>query len=482
MVMARRGVKMKRIVVFVIALLMSVSAAYAGQFELSGYLKNETSWGISTDKLSKFKDIIQLSGQYTVNDNWAMFVSGRYWYDNAYGWYHQYDQAQRYMKHIQSEEVLRDCYLDYTSDQFDARLGKQQVVWGTADGIAILDRVNPFDLTEYWLPDAADIRIPLWMANFKYSPKLNSTLQLLVIPDFQQSTAAPPGSPFAFRSYRLFDDFKTYWEGPPIPGVKAYGKLNTNIYYPETTPKIGVQWQDTIHDWEYTLNYLWGYDYLARTYLDSTQVIPPAGFPPIPTVVLNYARRFKIDQMVGGSINHTFTNEGPLQGVTLRSDAAVYLNEPTYYGDPTTGSSAGVNRWDNKFWLIGLDKAIFTKWLVSFQFAQYIMEHKSSGVLNPATGTYYQTLNSYTNGAQDHVDNIFSLKIGSHFMHDRLLPEVLWSFTDDNQGKVSPKVTYEIRDNLWLTMGLHLFYGSDWDSNGQFSQEKQIYTSLKYTF
>ncbi len=473
---------MKRTLILILLFFMCSCASYAGQFEFDGYVKNETSWGLSTDKLSKFKDIIQLSGQYTVNDNWAMFVSAKYWYDSVYNWYNTYDKAQYYMKHIQRTDWLRDCYTDYTSDIFDMRLGKQQVAWGTADGISILDRVNPVDLTEYWLPDQEDIRIPLWMANFKYSPKLNSTLQLLVIPDFQQSTAAPPGSPFAFRSYRLFDSFKTYWEGPVVPGKPTYGVLNTNIYYPETTPKIGVQWQDRIHDWEYTLNYLWGYDYLARTYLDSTQVIPPVGPPFIATVVLNYARRFKIDQMIGGSLNHTFTNEGPLQGVTLRSDAAIYINEPTYYGNPNTGSSAGVNRWNNKFWLIGLDKTVFTKWLVSFQFAQYIMEHKNSGVYYPGTHTYYQTLNSYTYGAQDKVDNIFSLKIGSHFMHDRVLPEVLWSFTDDNQGRVSPEVTCEIRDNLWLTLGAHLFYGSEWDSNGQFSHEKQLYTTVKLTF
>ena len=42
---------------------------------------------------------------------------------------------------------MRDCYLDYTSDKLDIRLGRQQVVWGQSDGIPILDRINPFDLT-----------------------------------------------------------------------------------------------------------------------------------------------------------------------------------------------------------------------------------------------------------------------------------------------------------------------------------------------
>ena len=470
--------------------------AYAGEFNLSGYLKNETALFLHDDQVAKNKNIFQISGEYKVNENWAMFVSGKYWYDAAYDVYDRWDKAQYYMGHVQRVDYLRDCYIDYTSDQLDVRLGRQQVVWGQADGIPILDRVNPFDATEYVLQDMVDLRIPLWMANIKYSPKLNSTLQLLIIPEFEQSTAAPPGAPFTFRAYKLFNDFKTMWETDPgvIEGLPLFARnpILTNIYYPAKqfkNSKFGVQWQDKIGDWEYTLNYLYGYDYLARTfnegaYVDGATVIPlPPPAPPIviPHIGLDYSRRFKRVQMVGGSINHTFTREGPLQGITLRGDAAVYINEPTSYGDVSSGASAGVNRWNNVFWLMGLDKAIFTKWLVSFQFAQYIMEHDDPGVAEPV-GVNYQTMNSSTSGAQDAVDNIFTLKIATSFMYDRIKPEVLWSFTDDSQGRINPKITYEIRDNLWLTLGSNLFYGDEKDSNGQFSNCKEIYTNLKLTF
>ena len=67
-------------------------------------------------------------------------------------------------------------------------------------------------------------------------------------------------------------------------------------------------------------------------------------------------------------------------------------------------------------------------------------------------------------------------------MNDRLKPELLWSFSDDNQGRLSPKVSYEIKDNLVLTVGAHYFYGNLWDSNGQYRNNAQLYTSLKYSF
>jgi len=469
---------MKKIA-FLCCLFFLAVTAYADDFSLSGYLKNEFSMGMDTfNDVHKFKNILGLSGEYRINDDWTLFASTRYWYDAVYDWYEKYDPAQHYMGHVQRTDWLRDCYLDYISDNLDIRLGKQQVVWGQSDGIPILDRVNPFDLTEYWLPDFVDLRIPLWMINIKYAPKINSVLQLLIIPDFEQSTSAPPAAPLSFRSYQLFQAFKDWWEGPPtaIPFKPFSGTVNANIYYPAKKFKnstFGVQWLDRIGELEYTLNFLYGYYYSARTYFEGAGGMG---------TILNYGRRFKLWRMYGGSFNRTFTEAGPLQGITLRGDFAYYNDEPVTYGNPDTGSSGGVHRWDNIFWLIGIDKYVATNWLVSFQFSQYIMQEAKPGGVDPNTGTPYVTFNAYTYGPQDQVENIFSLKIMTDFMHERLKSEILWSWTDDNQGRVSPKINYEIKDNLWLTTGIHYFYGNEYDTNGQFRDKSQVYLNITYTF
>ena len=158
-----------------------------------------------------------------------------------------------------------------------------------------------------------------------------------------------------------------------------------------------------------------------------------------------------------------------------------YKDEPTYIGDPNIASAQKIARWNNVFWLIGADRYIFTKYMLSAQYSQYILEHakeKSKGL--PAAQQY--PMNAYTYGFADQVENIFSIKLSTQFMNDRLKPEILWSFTDDNQGRLSPKVNYEIRDNLVLTLGIHYFYGNMFDSNGQYRNENQFYTNLKYSF
>ncbi len=57
----------------------------------------------------------------------------------------------RGIKHYKSHknytqyDFLREAYVDTSVNDWDLRLGKQQVVWGTADGIKLLDMINPTD-------------------------------------------------------------------------------------------------------------------------------------------------------------------------------------------------------------------------------------------------------------------------------------------------------------------------------------------------
>ncbi len=457
----------------ILAVLLLVSPVYAAEnLTLSGSLKNETSVRLDNMNadLTKEKNIFELAGEYKINgDELVLFAKAKYWYDAAYDARDKLDIAQHYAGHIQRTDWLRDLYLDYTRDNWFLRLGKQQVVWGQADGIAVLDRVNPVDLSEYWLPDLQDIRIPLWMANINYSPKLNSNLQVLIIPDFEQSTSAPVGAPFCTYAYIRYDNWKKAM-------LAAHGSVNENLYFPGKqfeNSTFGLQWSDRIGDWNYTLNYLNGFYTSARNLTISL------GYP-------NYKvdRAFKRYRLYGGSFNKSFSNPGPMQGITLKGDVALYNDEPTYIGDPVLGSSKRINRWNNVFWLIGAERYFFTKYLFSVQYAQYILEHakEKSNYAELTSPAYRYPLNAYTYGYADQVENIFSIKLSTQFMNDRLKPELSWSFTDDDQGKVSPKVNYEIKDNLVLTVGAHYFYGSLYDSNGQYRDQNQLYTNLKYSF
>lgn len=101
-------------------------------------------------------------------------------------------------------EVLREFYFDTQGAGWDWRLGKQQVVWGTADGIKLLDIINPTDYRELNQNTSEDSRIPVWMINAEKTLDNGSNIQVIVSearPNFIAGldADADSGAPFIFK-------------------------------------------------------------------------------------------------------------------------------------------------------------------------------------------------------------------------------------------------------------------------------------------
>jgi len=62
-------------------------------------------------------------------------------------------------------DYLRELYIDTKLGDVSIRAGKQQVVWGTADGMKLLDIINPTDYREMAQNSMEESRIPVWMLN-----------------------------------------------------------------------------------------------------------------------------------------------------------------------------------------------------------------------------------------------------------------------------------------------------------------------------
>ncbi len=112
-----------------------------------------------------------------------MRLNSELWGDNVYG-FASVDFLNDIVISNDTKLDLREAYLDIYGSWVDFRIGKQQVVWGKADGYFINDIVNPLDLSLFLLQDFEDIR----MATTMVSTKLhygNHSLELLVIPEFK---------------------------------------------------------------------------------------------------------------------------------------------------------------------------------------------------------------------------------------------------------------------------------------------------------
>jgi hypothetical protein len=163
------------------AVLMALALPTGSQaIEVSGYLKNETSvfsrsgqvTGAGNSMLDdrdshdagdlmKFENSARLFFNGDVGENaiWHADVNIIYDTEGVDSDAFDYRGYEPYSQH----DWLRELYIEAPVAGWDVKLGKQQLVWGTADGIKLLDVINPTDFRELNQNTMEDSRIPVWM-------------------------------------------------------------------------------------------------------------------------------------------------------------------------------------------------------------------------------------------------------------------------------------------------------------------------------
>ncbi len=453
----------------------------ADGLEISGNVQNQSSYRVSNpDDWSKIRDSAALKTLYTYDDALSAFLNVRYYYDSVYDANDEYSAAAAHdlRRPRESWDWLRECYGDYDSDLLDARLGRQTVVWGTADGVKVLDVVCPMDMREFTTAPFDESRIPLWMGKVEISPKLNATLQALLIPwNFEANYIPPDGSPWTFRATRI-----------GAQSVAGLARMGYRIRSVDAEPadvfenaKFGFRWLDVIGNFEYTLNYLQGYNISSVTDVavdTSTAHGPPPspGLPPLGSTYI-FTKEYPYVHILGTSFSYGI-DRGLLEGLTIRGEFAYTRGDRIGYGED--GRQVGLTEVDTYNYVIGLDKYFFVKYLFSFQFIQMITS--KSGVDDPRTGVSYPLLQGATYHPRSQCETMLSLKVATQFLWDRLKPELFVLCGQHGDWRVSPAVSYEITDDIVANVGTHLFYGPDYTLLGQFKDNKQVFAGVKYGF
>jgi len=455
------------------AVLLVVSSAYgidvSENVTISGVIKNETASHLKMDEFMKIENTVQMGIEYRPTDYLHLFGLFRFFYDGVFDAEEQYEpvKSQLYRTDV-TNDWLRELYVDLLSNRLDLRIGRQQVVWGTADGVKILDAVNPTDMREFTLDDYADSRIPLWMLKLEYAPTLNGTAQFLFIPDFQANYIPPLGAPFTFKATEIGAERVAEWCNLPAP--PEHELLPRQDVKPEpwkdlSDSTIGFRWLDVVGGFEYTLNFLYGF-YLSGANYSWVEYAPG----PPPTLTLNLEKRYERIYLYGASFTKALTR-GALSGLTLRGEFAYIQDVPTYYDGPL---GVAVTKMDNFNYVLGFDKYLVTNWSTSLQFIQLITSEKDY--------QGYTLLFGPTLGQMDQVTTMLSLKVSTDLMHERLKPEVLIIYGFDNDWKISPRMQFEILNSLVAVAGVHIFEGKPENLYGQFDERDELFFELRFGF
>lgn len=236
-----------------------------------------------------------------------------------------------------------EAYVEYAGNDCSTRVGAQQVVWGGADRLRVLDLVHPLDLRENLFGDPVQSRLPLGMFNTECSIGSQS-VQWLLIPHSRNNLRPKPGSRF---SVPMATDRIAAANLPVQQGEDPDWK----------DPKdwsVGLKWAGRLGSADVTLNALHGWQADPVTRLESGTGAP---------VYRADSERFS---MAGGSI------AAPVGPFVLKAEASIVPNAHGYY--VTAARTVDATRTRERRALVGMDYQA-TDWFLS---TQYYVQHNSA--------------------------------------------------------------------------------------------------------
>jgi hypothetical protein len=331
---------------------------------------------------------------------------------------------------------LREFYVDANVDDLFVRLGKQQVVWGQADGLRVLDVLNPIDYREFILPEVDNRRIPLWMINAE-SPLGAGMLQLIMIPDQTYDELPPFDGAFAFSSRLL------------VPSAPANVPVAIRDHDRPASPlkdaDAGLRWQTFLGGWDLTLNYLYHYQDQAVFYLAQEQnrvLVKPT---------------YQRSHLLGATFSNAF-GDFALRGELGYSTDRYWVADPARVDD-------GVVRSPELAYVFGLDYSGVSDTFISSQLFQSYLTQRPSGAIREPAETQVTAL------------------VRRNVWNDALALEafVIQSI-NDNDGLLQMEARYQFTSDLSGRVGADLFYGDDTGLFGQFRSANRVHVGLTYAF
>jgi hypothetical protein len=334
---------------------------------------------------------------------------------------------------------LRELYVQGQIGKVWLRAGKQQVVWGQADGLKVLDVVNPQNFDEFILPAFEDSRIPLWTLQSEI-PIGKAQLQLLWIPDTTMHDIPPADGVFAFTAPRFVG-------APPPPGVAVRVEDPRRPDDALRNSDVGARLSGFWKGWDLTANALWHYDDVPIPFrtIDLTGVVPQIRVEP------GYRRT----PVLGGTASNAFGN------LTVRAEIAAQLDRWFPTDDP--GDRDGVARTTEVGWVLGADWYGFPETLLSAQLFQSGLTQHPNGLL------------------RDRIDTTVTLLARRQLRNETLTLETIWIHDlNDGDGLVRPRVEYELRDDVQVWAGFDVFYGTSRGTFGEFDHADRFVLGFEW--
>jgi hypothetical protein len=327
------------------------------------------------------------------------------------------------------------AYIDYRSGNWWLRIGKQQIAWGEALGLRVLDTINPLELSQNLAMDRIfeefdRVRVPQWFLRADY------TIPNATIPDLTAELILNPGHVVPTILPK---------QGSPYNVVPAFLGVRDNINPGE--PTVGGRLTGTIGDVQFSLNYITKPNDNGVGVFRGV-IVPNCLFPAVtPTgpCILLEGRHPRV-HIVGGSMNYRWDWAGAI----LRAETTVTPNAPFQRG---AGATRIIERpvWKS---VLAVDRPTYVipgldSMTIGFQFFE--------------TFTGGDRLNKARDiGAKvDQAVHVFTVFFQQPLFMKRVALDFFGLFDTDDAHWLQPGIHWEIGNNIRLDLYYNKLGGAE---------------------
>lgn len=377
---------------------------------------------------SKMLTRAELGSQGNLGDGIKWKLGARADYDAVYSLYDTYPGD---VAHDQRASLtLRENYLDISANDWDFRLGKQNVVWGEMVGLFFADVVSARDMREFILPEFDAMRIPQWAARAEYF-KDDFHAELLWIPVASYDQIGKPGAEFYPYPYQ---PASIVYRNEDIP---ARTLANSNY---------GIRLSTLRGGWDISGFAYSSMDVSPTFYRDLTT---------LPGTTIYQARHDRINQF-GGTLAKDF-------GSVVLKGETVYTSGRSFAVNNLT-SADGLVRQNTLDWALGLDFSLPEDTRFNVQVFQRVFYDHDPDLVDDAQ------------------ENGYSLLL-NHKFTDRLEAQATWiSSLNRTDWLFRPRVTWNFQRNWRLAVGADIFKGPPLGLFGRYDGNDRVYSEVRYSF
>ena len=402
-------------------------------FSLSGHAQTAIAYTVaSPDHWSKIKNTLHLAAERALATDINLKVSGRFSYDGAYDVSNFY--PDRVKRDQRFEAMFHETFLDVGLNDWNFRIGRQNIVWGEVVGLFFADVVTAKDLREFLVPEFDYIRIPQWATRAEYFTG-DFKAEAIWIPYMTYDQIGKPGSefyPFAI---------------PPPPGFRQ------NIRS-ERTPhslrdsSFGMRASYLTNGWDLGAFYYGSMD-SNPTFFRSIVLAP------VPTV------RYQPDHE---RIHQTGLTVSKDVGSFVIKGEAIYTWD-RYFNVTRAADSDGVIRQDFFDYILSAEIPLPMDSRINLQFFQRIFTKHDADII------------------PRRVESGATLFASTKLLDDKVEPELLVIHSLNRLDWMTRfKVSWNFAKDWRVVAGTAFFGGKNLGLFGRFDQKDRVFTEIRYSF